>query len=456
MGQVRQRNGGLRKVCGCPRRTWAKCDHGWRMNFKWKDVHHRYALDRIVGKPIRSKTEADTEADRIRTEIRAGTFRRPGEEPPAPVRDTLTLATLFEHFKKRYLEIQRPTTLVNTDYQTKTIVAVELERPDGTKRAFGQWLVADISTDALEQFQSVRRARGIAASNRDLSLLRCMFNWAASSKRQLVASNPFRDGDSPTIKLEREPSRRRRLQLGEGERLMAACAPHLRALVEAALECGARRGELLSMQWNQIRFDRGEIHLPAAKTKTRQDRWIPMSSRLRAILEMRRHDPAGEEHPVTAFVFGNEVGQRVTTFKRAWERALLVAHGHKPEYVKRDAGEGRKPVKTAVLTKASRAALNAIDLNFHDLRREAGSRWLEGGVPLHTVRDWLGHSSVAQTSIYLAGTIEGQHDAMRQFEARRDQGVQQSATNSGTGGHNRAQSAPDAHSDAQFSSIKHH
>ena len=69
--------------------------------------------------------------------------------------------------------------------------------------------------------------------------------------------------------------------------------------------------------------------------------------------------------------------------------------------------DGLKPLATAVLTSASRALLTAIDLNFHDLRREAGSRWLEGGVPLHTVRDWLGHTSVAQTSVYLAGTLEG-------------------------------------------------
>lgn len=57
---------------------------------------------------------------------------------------------------------------------------------------------------------------------------------------------------------------------------------------------------------------------------------------------------------------------------------VLKAHSHTPKYT-----------GTANLTAASRAALDAIDLHFHDLRREAGSRWLEGGVPLHTIRDWL-------------------------------------------------------------------
>jgi hypothetical protein len=56
-------------------------------------------------------------------------------------------------------------------------------------------------------------------------------------------------------------------------------------------------------------------------------------------------------------------------------------------------------------------------LHFHDLRREAGSRWLEGGVPLQVVRDWLGHANVSQTSTYLSSTSEGEYEAMRRFEA---------------------------------------
>jgi hypothetical protein len=42
-------------------------------------------------------------------------------------------------------------------------------------------------------------------------------------------------------------------------------------------------------------------------------------------------------------------------------------------------------------------------------------------VPLHTVRDWLAHSNIAQTSTYLAGTTRTQHDAMRAFEQRRSE-----------------------------------
>ena len=76
--------------------------------------------------------------------------------------------------------------------------------------------------------------------------------------------------------------------------------------------------------------------------------------------------------------------------------------------------------KAAYDAEVSRETLKQINLHFHDLRREAGSRWLEGRVPLSKVRDWLGHTNISQTSTYLSGTSETDADAMVQFERDRD------------------------------------
>jgi integrase len=53
--------------------------------------------------------------------------------------------------------------------------------------------------------------------------------------------------------------------------------------------------------------------------------------------------------------------------------------------------------------------LREIDLHFHDLRHEAGSRKLEAGWPLHAVSRWLGHSKLTTTDTYLNATTRLLH-----------------------------------------------
>jgi integrase len=134
----------------------------------------------------------------------------------------------------------------------------------------------------------------------------------------------------------------------------------------------------------------------------------------------------------------------VQGFKRAWQRVKVIGEGSEAR---------RKP--TAHLEAECRAALRSIDLHFHDLRREAGSRWLDAGVPLHRIQKWLGHANISQTSTYLMAESADDDEAMRRFEARQAE-LQTFATESKTGGFNQAQSATIADSESQLSSIKPH
>jgi integrase len=106
------------------------------------------------------------------------------------------------------------------------------------------------------------------------------------------------------------------------------------------------------------------------------------------------------------YVFGDEAGQKVDSFKRSWETAVLKAHGHTPHWTTSSKG----------LKRESRALLDSIDLHFHDLRHEGGSRLLEAGWPLHHVQHMLGHANLAQTSTYLNATRLGLQDSMRRFD----------------------------------------
>ena len=56
--------------------------------------------------------------------------------------------------------------------------------------------------------------------------------------------------------------------------------------------------------------------LPAANIRRREARDVPITTRLKAVLEMRRLEPAGKEHPPDAYVFANDVGKRSGPFDR--------------------------------------------------------------------------------------------------------------------------------------------
>lgn len=462
---MRHDNDGVRKLCGCSRRKWAKCSHPWHFNFTHNGQHFRLTLARQIrklvlpktsegtwkrdratlGDVIDSKTAAASEAERLKVAIRDGSIFDRGEARPAL--ESMRLSTLLKEYETHYVKARhKPKSrgLRHAQYQIEAVKRVMVPVLGDEQRAFGDWFVSDINIAAIEKFRAIRRESGIVGANRKLALMRAVFNWAILGG--YVKETPFKRGTVTAIKLEKELPRRRRLETGEGEALLNACAAHLRGVVEAALETGCRLGELLGLQWWQVRSEpRQELFLPAVKTKTRRDRRVPISTRLAAILAMRRAAPDGTAHPPEAFVFGNEVGQSVKRVTRAWERAVLISHGHKPEY----------DTTTKGLTPASRALLKTINLHFHDLRREAGSRWLDGGVPLHTIRDWLGHTNISQTSTYLESTFASQYDAMRAYEERQTRS-QRIATEVGTGGNDEALPVTVENTETQKSTERHH
>jgi len=407
---TRHRNDGLRKICGCRRTNWPKCPHGWHLNFKWKGKHYRLSLDRELWKHVESKTDAQAEAERIRTEIRAGTFRvQPEPSTPLPPPESPTLEQLGVEYFKRYINPKTGEPLSRDEqYRWNLVMQAEVEMPTGKVR-LGGLLIDGMTRHHLQAFMEQQRVSrtetitdrkgitrecrrgGVISTNRCLERLRAFYTWAIENDH--VVATPFKRGTAATVKLQREYERDRRLQpaLGntktEEERLFSAASPHLRALIVAALETSCRLGELLSLQWHQVRWDINEIHLPASKTKARTQRDVPMTPNLRALLEIKRYDLTGAEYGPDAYVFGNAIGERVGRVMTAWRATCRRA--------------------------------GIVGLHFHDLRREAGSRMLEGGVPVHIVQRMLGHANLATTSRYLKTIRLTMQEAMRKYAEHR-------------------------------------
>ena len=302
-------------------------------------------------------------------------------------------------------------------------------------RTLGEYEMTALTEDTIEVFfASLRKAnRSASTRNKLIQAIKAAFRWA--TKKGYIDRNPTADAEN--LKRERIHKRDRRLspdlvnekgqitQDGEERRLMAVAEPLLQRRIIGAIETCCRRGELLALQWRDVELAKRELFVRAEEKgakKTGVSRRLPISARLTAILEMARtametllrSQPAKRLNEIEVaaalghcYVFGDEAGVKVESFDKSWETAVLKAHGHTPQWTK--TGKG--------LTAESRAVLGAIDLHFHDLRHEGGSRLLEGGWPLHHVQHMLGHANLSQTSTYLNATRIGLHDSMRRFEA---------------------------------------
>ena len=267
---ARHKNAGLRKLCSCSRRQWAKCQHSWYFSFQCRNVHHRFSLDHHLGRHVAGKTEAQREADTIKAAIRNGDLA----PTPTPTPDANTPVTL-DMFSAVYLS-KRPLKARRDDgYRLKQLTAFVLPPPLGQR--LGAKALARITEDDLETFLDDVRARGRTAStcNKYVQLMKHSFRWA--TRKGYIKANPITEDSA--LKRAKCNHRVRRLIGDEEARLLAAAAPRMQRLIVAAIESGCRLGELLSLLWKDAALRRGEITIRAANAKDDDNRHIPISAR---------------------------------------------------------------------------------------------------------------------------------------------------------------------------------
>jgi integrase len=133
----------------------------------------------------------------------------------------------------------------------------------------------------------------------------------------------------------------------------------VREAITLAIDTGLRREELFGLTWKQVDLRRGLIDT-GTKTKSGRARKVPVPARSAQILtQLPRH--------ISGFV--------------------LVNPGSDSRYVQMNKG-----------LKAAMRRAGIEDLQWHDLRRTAGCRWLQrDGKSMEEVSILLGHSSVVVT-----------------------------------------------------------
>lgn len=228
---------------------------------------------------------------------------------------------------------------------------------------FGNLPLRRITTQLAEQFQTDYIAKGLKNSsiNKKLSLLKAMMKKAV--EWEMVEPEALKRVGK--VKLLQDDSKRLRyLSKEECKELVDACSTHLKPIVVTALNTGMRRGEILSLRWDEhIDLKHGFILLH--KTKNGERREIPINGTLRETLQRqfvnRRID--------IPYVFHDAItGKPFASIKRSFSSA----------------------VKKAKIS----------DFHLHDCRHTFASQLVMAGVDLTTVKELLGHKTLTMTLRY--------------------------------------------------------
>jgi integrase len=248
-------------------------------------------MSTVVSRARHSSRQSQSRVPRAR---RLAPPRAPAVEPAEP-----TFADIATQYVERHIErylVPRAAQLAR--YAHAYLATVTVPGTGGgsmrfTEKPFRQITTADVE-EAIERKAEptikvmrrgtvtwTRRVGGGPTANRLHAHLRGLWRWAIA--KGYCDTTPFARAGLPTLRSRPEYPRARRLTRDEGVRLLAACSPHLRDVVIAALETGCRKQELLSLQWQQVEWARNELYLPGAKTKTKRSRRIPISANVRGV-----------------------------------------------------------------------------------------------------------------------------------------------------------------------------
>jgi len=244
---------------------------------------------------------------------------------------------------------------------------------------FGRYEIRRITPHLIEQFIRMRLEKGVQKSsiNRDLSCLSKMFSkaidWGYLNENPLARIKRFSEKDN---------MRERVLSEEEEERLVQHSSEHLKPIIITASNTGMRLGEILRLKWSQIDLNTRRIRVE--NTKSGKNRLIEINQNLYDVLRLKNGQ--------SPYVFPNpDTGKPLTTVKRAFKSACR------------------------------RAGIEG--LRFHDMRHTFGTRLIQSGVDIETVRDLMGHHSISVTQRYLHTNEKRRRDAVESLSRKGEKGT---------------------------------
>lgn len=259
--------------------------------------------------------------------------------------EKITLADLVKRYRNEVVPAKKGADI-------ETVILDAFLRHSICRKRLSELTTADFAAYRDERLKTIK-AKSL---KRQLSPLSNMFEVARIDWKLPLQQNPLSE-----LSLKAKDNKRdRRLRPGEMDKLLAAGGktrnPFILPIIRFALETGMRRGEILELRFRDVDIERCTATIREAKNG--YSRTIPLSSLAVAILETAiavmtasAKDKNGRIFPITPLAL-----------RLAWDRLTARA--------------------------------NIIDLNFHDLRHEAISRFFEKGLTVPEVASISGHRDI--------------------------------------------------------------
>jgi integrase len=331
----------------------------------WKAVIRKAGFP-TTSKTFRTKRDAEDWSRRTEDEMVRGVFIQRGTA------ERMTVTTALN----RYLAEVSPT-------KRESSAASDVKRSKSLIQALGKYSLAALTPEIIAKYRDDRLAgldrkdangkakpkpRSANTVRLDLALLGHMFTVAIKEWGIGLTTNPVQSIRRPAPSAGRE----RRLSQDEEKRLLIAVDAHsnpmLGWIVRIALQTGMRSSEITTLRLGQVDLERRVVRL--VDTKNTQPRTVPLTTIATELFNQAVDNPTRPTE--TDLIFFGEPGKdgqrRAYNFNKVWIK-----------------------IKEKIGLK---------DLRFHDLRHEAVSRFVEGGLSDQKVAAISGHKSMQMLRRY--------------------------------------------------------
>jgi len=272
---------------------------------------------------------------------------------------TTTNSLTLSEFKKEYLEYTKPVKsksyIVSIDYAFKYFVEYAGNIP-----------LVHIQTRIVDKFIYSTFSRTQRGAHQYYRTLKAAFTKAV--EWNYISDNPFTKVKFPRL------AKSFPVFITEDEFLIILAntiEEHLRDIFTVAYYTGLRIGELVNMRWAWVDFLRNQIIVKCSDdflTKSKKERIVPMSEKVRSILL-----------------------KRFNSFSHAHDEVVFYRKCGKMLYKEAVSKQFKNKIRKSNLSEK---------IHFHTLRHSFASLLVQRGVSLYVVKELLGHEDLSTTQIY--------------------------------------------------------